>query len=253
MLPSDCYELYDDPIQYDAHHELTAPNDLAFYLEYARRYGDPILELACGTGRVTLPLAGAGHRIIGLDINDRMLGRAKEKAVEVGLTIDWVQADLRDFHLIKKFNLIFVPFNSFLHIQDLQDIEASFACIKEHLKPQGRFILDIFNPRLDLLLRTFDDPKTVVEYKDPYGRGLVKIIERGRYDAAKQIRENKWFYDIGKGAERYTKELTVRIYFPQEIDALLHYNGFKIENKLGDYDSSPFTLTSPKQLLICTI
>ncbi len=88
----------------------------------------------------------------GLDISPAMLATARKKSDALGLGINWVQADCRDFHLGQKFNLIFFPFNSIQHLLTLSELEACLACVKQHLAPTGKFIVDIFNPSLGKLL-----------------------------------------------------------------------------------------------------
>jgi len=181
-----------------------------------------------------------------------MISYAKKKAKEKNVTVGWVKADCRNFKLDRKFNLIFFPFNSIAHLHDLESIKSCFYCVKMHLKDEGRFIIDIFNPRLDILIRDSSMRYPVAEYPDPNGKGTVVITENNLYDTSTQINRIKWYYKIGSEPE-VMKELNMRIFYPQEIDVLLHYNGFKIEDKFGDYDETPFTSTSPKQVIVCYV
>jgi SAM-dependent methyltransferase len=250
MHPIDCEKLYSDGRHYDAQNSAFV-EDIPFYLRQARKYGNPVLELACGTGRITIPLAEQGIQITGLDISSPMLSLAKQKALQKEVNIEWVQADCRNFKLNKKFNLIFFPFNSIAHLQDLESLEACFSCVKKHLTRKGRFIIDIFNPRLDILLRDPTKRYPVNEYPDPEGQGTVVITENNIYDAASQINKIKWYYHIDPGKEEYVAELNMRIFFPQELEALLCYHGFEIEEKFGNFDETPFESKSPKQLVVC--
>ena len=225
--------------------------DIPFYLSQVRKYGEPVLELACGTGRITIPLAEQGIQIAGLDISDSMLAQAKKKTTEKGLNIEWIKSDFRDFNLDKKFNLIFLPFNTVAHLHDLKSIESCFSCVKRHLTDQGRFIIDIFNPSLDILIRDPSKRYPVSEYPDPDGKGYVVITENNVYDKATQIKRIKWYYKIGDQTEETIEELNMRIFFPQELDMLLYYNGFTVEAKFGNYDQTPFVSSSPKQLVVC--
>lgn len=250
MKPTDCDDIYWDGRHYDLQHEGFV-EDIPFYLEQAKQYGDPVLELACGTGRITIPLAAEGIDIVGLDVSGRMLAHASKKAAERGVRVKWVEADCRHFTLGKRFNLIFLPFNSVAHLHDLASIEACFACVKEHLRPAGRFIIDIFNPRLDILLRDPSERYPVGEYTDPDGRGRVVITENNVYDPATQVNRIKWYSRVGDAGQETVAELNMRILFPQELDALLTYNGFDVESKYGDFDKSPFRSDSVKQIPVC--
>jgi SAM-dependent methyltransferase len=246
----DCADLYSDGRHYD-HQNKDFTQDIPFYLRQIEKYGDPVLELACGTGRITIPIAEEGFRVTGLDVSEPMLSHAKRKAIEKGLDIEWVKADCRNFKLNKKFSLIFFPFNSIAHLHDLASLEACLSCVKEHLTSQGRFIIDIFNPSLDILVRDPTRRYPVAEYPDPDGRGTVVITGNNVYDTASQVNRIKWYYNIGDGSKEFVVENNMRILYPQELDALLHYNGFTIEAKFGSYDEMPFESTLPRQLVIC--
>lgn len=250
MKPIDCEPLYRNARYYDIQNK-DFVDDIHFYLRQIKKYGEPVLELACGTGRITIPIAEQGIKIRGLDISEPMLSHAKRKSAVKGVDVEWVKADCRDFKLDRKFNLIFFPFNSIAHLHDLESIESCFSCVKMHLKNEGMFAIDMFNPRLDILTRDPSKRYPVAEYPDPDGKGTVVITENNIYDAATQINRIKLYYKIGSHAEEVVEELNMRIFYPQELDALLYYNGFTIEAKFGSYDESPFISTSPKQLIVC--
>ena len=134
-------EIYRDGKHYDALNNFN--HDVPFYLEMAKSYGESTLELACGTGRITLPLAEKGIDIIGLDISKGMISEAKEKAQKQNLDIELLIGDVRDFNLAKKFSLIIFPFNSICHLHDYESINACFENVKKYLQPNGRFIIDV--------------------------------------------------------------------------------------------------------------
>jgi len=252
MKPPDVKHLYFDGRHYDERYR-DFTQDLPFWIAQARRYGDPILELACGTGRVAIPLAKEGFRVTGIDISDSMLAQAKRKSSREGLSIEWVKADIRDFELGKRFPLIIFPANTICHLLGLEDLEACLASVRRHLSAGGRFIIDVFNPRLDILLRDPEKRCPHSEYPDPDGKGTVVVTESNLYDRASQINHIKLFYKLPGRDEELVEDLLMRIYFPQELDALLKYNGLAIEAKLGDYDGRPFDSEAPKQLITCRI
>jgi SAM-dependent methyltransferase len=249
VKPVDCQQLYSDGRHYDLQTR-DVVEDISFYLRQARKYGEPVLELACGTGRITIPLAEQGIKITGLDVSEPMLSQARKKAAEKGVTVEWVQADCRDFKLDKKFRLVFLPFNSITHLHDLESIEACFSRVGRHLARDGRFIIDVFVPAMGILMRDPSKRYPVAEYPDPDGKGTVTITESNVYDSAAQMNRIKWYYSIGGGKE-FVKENNMRMFFPQELVALLKYNGFVIENKFADYGEAPFSSDSGKQLVIC--
>jgi hypothetical protein len=138
------------------------------------------------------------------------------------------------------------------HLHSVDDIESCFFYVKKHLKTKGRFIIDIFNPRLDILLRNPTKRCPHAAYPDPNGKGVIKVTENNTYDDAAQINKIKLYYKIGNREEK-VEELNMRIFYPQEIDALLKYNGFTIEKKFGNYDEITFRSGSPKQIIICYV
>jgi len=260
MKPGGGDGIYRDGRHYDlitaalAAHRMAASADyvdgVSFYVRQAEKCGGPVLELACGTGRIAIPIAERGVRVTGLDISESMLAHARRKAAEKGVTIEWVRADCRHFKLNRRFRLIFVAYNSLGHLHDLESVAACFLCVRRHLTEDGRFIVDFFNPRLDVLTRDTSGRYPVAEYPDPDGRGTVVVTESNTYEADTQINRIRWHYRVGEEQE-YVEELNLRMFYPQELDALLHYNGFTIEAKLGDFDESAFASTSPKQIIVC--
>ncbi len=249
MKSIDSEALYQDGLHYDAQH-VEIVEDIPFYLSQAKKCGDPILELACGTGRITIPHARQGFDITGLDISEGMLKVAREKAEREHLSCTFIKADCRKFSIPKKFNLIFIPFNSIAHIHDRASFEAMCIAVRNHLTDDGHFIVDIFNPKLEVLISDPNKRFAVAEYENPYGNEKVTITENNVYDKETQINHIKWYYKIGK-QEEFAVELNMRIYYPQELENMLLYNGFDIVEKLGDFDGSPFNSDSPKQLIIC--
>ena len=156
-------EFYADPRlaqAYDAGMgaEADAMNDTPFYLGLARHAAarrQTVLELACGTGRVTLPIARAGIEIAGLDNAPAMLDIARRKAAAEGLDIAWFEADMRHFDLDRRFGLVIVPYRSFLHLLTDEDQAACLSAVFRHLESGGRLALNFFAPPL---ARTGDDP-----------------------------------------------------------------------------------------------
>jgi SAM-dependent methyltransferase len=202
---------------------------------------------------LALALAGAGVNVTGLDLSEPMLAQARRKAAERHVGVEWVQADCRDFALQRRFGLVFFPANALLHLLDWRDLQSCLERVKAHLKPDGAFVFEIFNPGLALLTRAPDQRYPVGAYPDPDGRETVTITENNVYDPASQINHVRWYYRIESQAEETTATLDLRMYYPQEIEALLHYNGFDLHARYGDYDETPFTGQSSRQLLVCTL
>ena len=129
-------------------------DDIQFYVDQARVSGGPILELGCGTGRVTIPIGMAGLEITGLDNSGKMLEVAKVKVSKLSgieKNIEFVAGDMTTFSINKQFSLIIIPFNGFLSLLTIDDQRRCLENIKAHLIPDGRLIFDVFVPDLDTL------------------------------------------------------------------------------------------------------
>lgn len=123
--------------------------DIAFYIDMASEGDAPILEIGCGTGRITLPLAETGREIHGLDASPSMLRILHEKlAARPELPLHLHEGDMRSFDLGIKFAQVFVPFRAFLHLDTIDDQLAALRCFHDHLFPDGRLVLDIFGDGL---------------------------------------------------------------------------------------------------------
>ncbi|HEY7465515.1 MAG TPA: class I SAM-dependent methyltransferase [Dehalococcoidia bacterium] len=152
-MPDDFYFKPANAAAYDADlgRSADAMDDVPFYVELAKQAaarGEAVLELACGTGRVTIPIAQAGVEVVGLDNAPAMLDIARRKAAAAGVNVRWVTADMRTFHLDRRFGLVIIPFRSFLHMLTDADQQACLTRAYEHLLPGGRFALNFFVQKL---------------------------------------------------------------------------------------------------------
>jgi SAM-dependent methyltransferase len=227
--------------------------DLPFLLAQAQRArpDDTLLELACGTGRVVIPLAQAGLQVTGIDLSRGMLAEARRKAAAAGVTATWIEADMRAFDLGATFSTVILVANGLCHLLIIADFEACAACVRKHLAPGGRFIIDVFVPHLGILTR---DPAArfpmSAPYDDPDGRGQVTMLHGNIYEPATQI-NHITTYTTWPTGEAITGEVDMRMFFPQELDALLKYNGLPVEYKFSDYQGTPFGPGATKQLIGC--
>ncbi len=242
-------ELIRDGRHYDA---LKAQNDVAFYLAQAQAASGPVLEIGCGTGRVTIPLAAAGIDITGLDVSASMLEEAKRKAENQGLRINWIAADGRSFNLGQRFALIIMPFNTLQFFRDTAALGQLFRCVKSHLGNTSRFVFDVFNPQVSFLAA---DPSARYErarYPDPHGGGEVVLEETREYIAERQIVRSTRYYHVGEKRDVSVSSLELRCFFPCELELMVEHFGFRLEAKYGDFDESPLQSQSPKQICICS-
>ena len=250
MVDYDIYEEFRDPESYDLECDAFAA-DKPTIDQWATTLGGPLLDLACGTGRMAIHLAAQGYAVTGVDLVPEMIGRARQKAADRDVAIDWVVADARDFHLQQQFPFIFMLMNAFQFLLTREDHEAMLACVREHLQPGGYFLFETRNPT----------PRNLTEVRHPEGQryalpegGNLLATEQQYYDPLTQIqhyvRELNFAYADG---QHETKQLrtALRYVYPQEMAALLYYNGFSIHTIYGDWQQRPLTATSYSMIYVC--
>lgn len=225
-------------------------SDLQFYKKWLPKNKEAkILELCCGTGRLTVPIAKAGYNICGFDYTSSMLGQAKVKASEAGLEINFIEADIRSLNLQEKFDFIFIPFNSIHHLYKNEDLFKAFNGVKNHLKEGGLFLLDCFNPNIQYIVEGEKEQRKIAEYTTEDGRAVL-IKQTMRYESATQINRIEWHYFIN-GEFHSIQNLDMRLFFPQELDSYLEGAGFEITHKFGSFEEERFENKSEKQIFVC--
>lgn len=243
---------YEDPAYYEATYRRRA-EDVAFYVERATRARGVVLEVGCGNGRITLPIARAGRDVVGVDLSAAMLGdlraRLRAEPAEVRDRVKVARADMRRMRLGRRFRLVICPFNAFLHLYERVDVERFLARVHEHLEPRGRFVVDVSIPEPEELARDPEKPHRVPPFKYP-GVGKVRYAERFDYDRLRQVLFVSMEFEPVGGGEPFATPLAHRQFFPRELEALLHYNGFAIEETVGDFEGGP-TQTTSNLALVC--
>ena len=225
-------------------------SDLQFYKKWLPKNKEAkILELCCGTGRLTVPIAKDGHNICGVDYTSSMLEQAKVKASEAGLEINFIEADIRSLNLQEKFDFIFIPFNSIHHLYKNEDLFKAFNGVKNHLKKGGLFLLDCFNPNIQYIVEGEKEQKKIAEYTTEDGRAVL-IKQTMCYESATQINRIEWHYFIN-GEFHSIQNLDMRLFFPQELDSYLEGAGFEIIHKFGNFEEERFENKSEKQIFVC--
>lgn len=250
MIDYDSFEEFRDPLTYDVVCD-DFEADRPCVEQWAGLLGGPLLDVACGTGRMALHLAAQGYQVTGVDVVPEMIARARQKTAERSLSIEWVVADARNFQLGRQFPFIYMLGNAFQFFLTRQDQQALLRCIREHLDPDGCFLFETRNPSPRNLLQVRHlDPQI---YKMPGGGQLV-VTEQQHYDPITQLQHYtcpyRWHLPGGQVVEKI-RRTALRYVFPQEMEALLYYNGFQIRACYGSWQQEPLTANSPAMIYVC--
>jgi 2-polyprenyl-3-methyl-5-hydroxy-6-metoxy-1,4-benzoquinol methylase len=237
-----------DPNIYDGLN--TFIDDLQFYKKWLPQNKEAkILELCCGTGRLTIPIAKDGYNITGVDNSSSMLQHAKAKTNESELEIEFIEADVRTLNLTEEYDLIFIPFNSIHHLYQNKDLFDTFDVVKKHLKKNGMFLFDCYNPSIHYIVEAEKAVNEIAKYTTKDGRKIV-IKQTIRYENKTQISRIEWHYFINDQFDSI-QNLDMRMYFPQELDSYLKWKGYTILEKFGNFNEEKFSDNSEKQIFVC--
>ena len=246
---------------YDSVPAYAARRDVAFYVEEAARIESPILELGSGTGRILLPLARAGHTIVGLDGSANMLARCRAKLLHEPETVQrrvvLHEGDVRELELGQRFELVIAPFRVMQQLTTIEDQLRLLWAVQRHLTPSGRFIFDVFNPNFAAIAAADGaEREDTPEQPLPDGGSLRRTARISRVRWADQVSETELIYYVTPGdgakAHRYVQSFEMRWYGIAEVRHLLARGGFEVLTVHGDFDRSPLTDRSPEQVVCAT-
>lgn len=229
--------------------------DVPFYLDMAKQTGGPVLELACGTGRVLLPLARAGFEVTGIDISQRMIDKLQAKLDkeprEVQSRVALKCADMRDYRFSQKFKFVFCAFNSFLHLLTTDDQLACLRSVREYLADDGRLAINVFAPYHDRLAR-LSETITEVDRDPETGRDMVLTNITTRCPESQTMEAWECVDRIGDGGtvRRYPAKYTLCWIHNREMHLLLRLAGYEVVAVYGGYDKRPYDYVSGIQLFV---
>jgi SAM-dependent methyltransferase len=201
--------------------------DVAFYVEEARRADGPVVELGVGTGRIAVPTAAAGIRVIGVDSSLGMLEVCREQARLAGVAdlLDLRVGDLRAPPVSERVRLVTCPFRAYLHLHEHDDRLRALRAARELLVAGGRLVFDVFTPGDD-------------DIADTHARWLER--EPGIWERADWDRVTRTLTLSVKDANAETT-MALAWLSPREWDALLREAGFEIEACYGWFDRRPYS------------
>lgn len=217
--------------------------DLDFYLGLAKEATGPVLDVACGTGRIMLPCLRAGIDIEGVDLFAPMLDRLRSKATTEGFSPRLQRADMSDFRLDRRFALIMIPFNAFIHNLTA---EAQIRCLtlcREHLQPGGLLAFDTFFPGREYINLIDCERAFEGEVKHPQTCQTLRMYDTRSFDRVRQIQhshnEVEFLDDSGRVVQVIPSDFDTRYLFKNEMDLLLRLAGFPRWQICGGFDRRP--------------
>lgn len=234
--------------------------DIPFYVREAEQAGGPVLELGCGTGRVTIPIARAGVDVVGLDNSDAMLDAAKRKISEIegghGKIVLRLE-DMRNFDLKRAFPLVVIPFRGFLELLTVEDQIDCLASVKRHLTPGGRLIFNIFAPDPQMLVEDEDAAFHLRDVTDPETGHTFVIWQQTKIDDFHQVLSVRLMVDdldrTGAVDRRFYCDYQLRYAHRIEILHLLARCGYEVEELYGGFDYSPFDEESGEMVWVARV
>ena len=238
---------------YDIEHARFS-EDLEMYHNFAELCGGRVLELACGTGRVLVPLASAGYALTGVDTSARMLDLARQRLIEAGAEANCAlsQQDICNLRLEQKFRLAFVALGSFAHLTSRQEQQRALAAIRAHMSVGATLIVDISNADARYMEGLSGQMLHQGTWPGEDGTLITHFVSPASA-LDRRLLELTHFYDQhSQGGTIQRTVVTTHLYLFErpEMELLLEQAGFSVKNVYGDYDLSSYQLESPRMICL---
>ena len=239
-LPS----IFDDGDAYDLVAE-GIPYGRDFYVALARQAKGPVLDIACGTGRILLPCLQAGVDIEGLDLFEPMLQTLRDKAAALNLSPRLHQSDMSEFSLPRRYALVMIPFNAFIHnMTQAAQISCLQRC-REHLLTGGALVFDTFFPSLEIIGTPQNTRVLEGELPHPQTGRLMRLYDTRTFDRVAQVQHSLNEIELldadGNVQTIHRSADSTRYIYKHEMELLLRVAGFARWEIYGDFDRRPLT------------
>jgi len=233
---------FDDGVLYDIVLE-KLEYGLDFYLELARETDGPVLDVGCGTGRILLPCLKAGVAVDGLDLFPGMLSRLREKASALGFSPQLYRASMSAFRLPRRYALIMIPFNTFVHNLTADDQIATLKACRDHLQPGGMLAFDTAFPGAAWIAQPNGTRELEMETPHPETGLPVRMWDTRTFDRVQQLQHSYNEIEMldanGTVIATYPSKTSLRWIYKHEMELLLRIAGFARWSILGGFDGRP--------------
>jgi SAM-dependent methyltransferase len=227
-----------------------------FYLQLARSSAGPVLDVACGTGRILLPCLEAGVDIEGVDLYEPMLERLRHKAAGRGLTPTLHHADMSGLALSQQYDLIVIPFNAVIHNMTQEAQLACFEGCRKHLLPGGRLVFDTFFPSLEIVGASQNTRVLEMEFPHPKTGLPVRLYDTRTFDRVAQtqhsVNEIEFLSADGSVDRVVRSQISSRYMFKHELELLLRVAGFPHWEIYGGFEREPLDSENQPMVVVAT-
>jgi len=245
---------------YDVFYSTAVVEDVEFYVELAQDSGGPVLEIGCGTGRISLRIAAAGIDVVGVDFSTAMLAKARQRAATTkvsGGSFEFVHGDMRTLALDRQFPLVIIPARTlYLALTPDEQLET-LRRAAAHLAPGGALAFNLFVPDAELIADVSGEPFSMGETINPE-TGLQCLLSAvNRPDPIDQtihsIQTVEELNDAGEVVRTVDLEVDLRYLYPSEIHVMLEQAGLVADHVFGDFNSGPLTEDSGEMVWVVRV
>lgn len=230
-------------------------DDIDWYTALGQRARAPVLELACGNGRLTLPLARGGVEVVGVDLSAPMLASLRSKLLderpEVQARVQLHYGSFLAIPLEQRFSTVILPFNALHHCEDHRAVLTLLDEVRRVLSPGGIFALDCYLPDPTLYQRDFDEVYGERVFVDPRDGSLLQSWEQSWYDPIAQVHHVTYAYQRPDGRVDRA-DMHLRMYYPAELRGLFDLAGWRIQQAAKDFEGGEVDVNADRYVLLLT-
>jgi len=238
-------ELYDDIMWWKE-------DDISFWEAIIKKFkSKSVLEICCGTGRIGLPLINNGIDYYGVDISKPFIDFFASKLSNYNKN-KLIVGDATKFNLNKKFDLVFIGFNSLAHLLTNADVRSCFNCVRKHMHNDSIFGIDIFMPSYQLTSNIDSSKVDLMNFMNFNTKKIINILESTKYNSNTEINHISWEFINQNNKIEFIYHFDMRMFFKDTLNRLLIASKFHISNFYGNYEFEKFNKQSEKQIYICS-
>lgn len=233
--------------------------DLPFYLELAQKSPGPILEIACGTGRVLIPIARQGIEIHGVDNSRPMLEilerNLRKESAEVRQRVGLHEGDMREFRLGKQFPLVIIPFRPMQHMYTVEDQLRALKTAAAHLTAEGILAFDVFYPKFEMIDAKMGEEMPEMEWKSSSDSSAIvrRYFRKESVDKINQVFNFTFVYRTFKNGQliaEETENFQLSFYTYPHLRALFLLAGLEIVEEYGSFAKTPMDHTAEQMIFL---